>query len=286
MKPFYLLDEFHTIRGDDYTKWLGRIVQHHDNPYFDFTPEIPGECAKVDIRDDDGISNVDRTIRSAQSLKIRADLESMLHFSEHEAVTENPRFESPQVRCVRIQQEASVFRKLREVPEVREKLDEWKPSKRRPVYFIAGILIGNRVKYHVSASSTNSFEITGKLPAKTIAQAITGTPLPPLPLFEAGATKTKSSSQGGGETLTGTRIFAIEYRAIRRSKVPMVSNLIIEPRSYLSDRTFENQEQRLEETAANAAKEPSFELDDYPVSELVGFEDRCFTVGVNDENAG
>jgi hypothetical protein len=281
MKAFYLLDEFHTIRGDDYTKWLGRIVRYHDNPYFDFAPETPpAEYVKMDTRDDDGISNVDRTIKSGQSLKIRADLESMLHFSEHEAVTENPRFESPEVRCVRIQQEATVFRRLREVPEVRDKLEEWKPTKRRPVYFIAGILIGSQVKYHVSASSTTSFEIAGKLPAKAIAQAITGTPLPGKEVLEVGATRAKSSSQEGREALTGTRIFAIEYRAIRRSKIPMASTVIIEPRSYLSDRTFENQERQQEET--NAAQEPSFELDEYPVSELIGFEERCFSIEVNE----
>ena len=234
----------------------------------------------MDTRDDDGISNVDRTIKSGQSLKIRADLESMLHFSEHEAVTENPRFESPEVRCVRIQQEATVFRRLREVPEVRDKLEEWKPTKRRPVYFIAGILIGSQVKYHVSASSTTSFEIAGKLPAKAIAQAITGTPLPGKEVLEVGATRAKSSSQEGREALTGTRIFAIEYRAIRRSKIPMASTVIIEPRSYLSDRTFENQERQQEET--NAAQEPSFELDEYPVSELIGFEERCFSIEVNE----
>lgn len=238
---YYLLQPWDTIRIADSENphhWLGRITRNFDKPESEFTPPDPSS-AHGEISEDDGLRNVHALVKSSKDPSVFSELTKILRLSTDNRRGENASFTSPQIQRFRLRNEREVFEKLVKEADVLGKLQDWCKN-RNSAYMIVGFLATTRLA------------------------------------FSNGAAKEGTTEQKFKMDLVGLRIFAIEYRTLRRKLFTNSGRIDIKGYGPRSDITFGD-----EKEIPDGKKESSWQyrmvMDDSPLSELEEAEERCFT---------
>ena len=276
---FYLLPPFNTIPAKDPREWIGRIVKSYNDPRANFTPPRGNPAMEgVEIEDDTGFRNVKEIIDNANSDSARLLLADMLHFTHSRSKADTPRFQSDNVRRLKLLEEDSYCKRLLALDDVKVQLKEWHKIN-RPVFLIVGLLIADGVHYAEEKTEENSNEI-GVKPPTGLTSLIAGSPVPMPDIAEASWSKTRKQQRGIKLTATGERIFAVEYRVLTKRLLSMSGQADMRPGGIRGDRTFGHEEDAM---GAPTAEEQQTEViaDPDPLPDVVedaDAEDYCFTV--------
>ena len=274
---FYLLKPLQTIKAAEPKQWIGRIVKSYEDPESNFTPHsaLPSSFAPG-ISDDTGFSNVEAIIKSANSTTFSAMLADMLRLGQADSGSSAPEFKSRKVRRLKLQQEGEYLRHRLALPEVKGHLKDWH-STRHPVYFIVGLLITDHVRYSDSSKKQSSREVEAEPPTKLAAAAM-GVPGPTPTVAKIGASSSKGSELDMSLTASGTRIFAVEYRVLRKRFLSTSGHIDMRPGGIRGDRAFAHEE---DQTGASDMEQQQIEIvmDEDTLADVdEEAEERCITV--------
>jgi len=271
-KTFYLLDLFNTIPVSDPEVWLGRITRNFAKPFQGYIPETPGlDLSK--ILDDDNYSDLRTVVKNASKTSTRAVLEGLFKISASEQSNHNPSIEAAKVRRLRItQDDEAQLAKVLEDKTAKEKTLEWL-GYFSSAYFVVGCLCTDSVVFSDDRSHSKSTEGELNLPTKKAAAAA-GAPNLPAGDIALERSQEDSSEARSKATVTGSRIFALEYRVIKRrllsfqGKVDMQSHGLDAARMFAPDSKDEAQEGK------NDSEQQIAEifLDEDPLEELEDIE--------------
>lgn len=216
-KPsFYLLGSHGTIRTDAPEEWLGRVVTDYAFPQSSFGPDDAKPVRGDNFGVDNGYSDVSEILRSHQGTKLHGKLTDVFSALFAKSGATSPEIEASQVARYSIDKHDQVFRRLEQHPEIRTEVRqlEWR---RRKAYLITGLLVTGKIDFNESTSSISSFSVDTKVPTKE-AFAAAGLPGLDLPL-EGQYKNSREAGREGRVGLTGMRIFAIEYRILRKRRL-------------------------------------------------------------------
>jgi hypothetical protein len=285
-KTFYLLEPFHTIPVEENNAWLGRIVKDFRNPRAGYTPDDPSS-AIASLDDDPNFSNVGAIIQSSSSKNFRIALQDMLGLSGHHSNTLEPTFHTRKVRRIRLHNDDGCLDKILDVEETRSKvLGKGWLGIQRPVYFIVGLLITDKVNYVTKGAEKKQLSVKVS-PSQAIAAALAGGAAPAaLPGADAvtfSGSARNSSSTEVKLTATGMRIFAVEYRVLRKTffssdEVEMKRHNEAGPRTFAAG---DDDQKAMAAQPGNAVKVDDglkITLAPDPLSELEDTEERSFVI--------
>ena len=175
------------------------------------------------------------------SAKIQAEFLALFGFTLESKNTANRELQNRIVRRLRIHNDDEVLKTVFQNENVITTLEDWKFGFLSPVFMVVGLLIADEITYH----ETNSQEMQGSMQvdAAKIAASSSGVTLP------------ISSQMGGSLKHTnktdlhikakGQRVFAIEYRILRRDpslnfrSKPSLDKVTLGAHGPQGDRTFE-----------------------------------------------
>lgn len=240
--PFYLLDLWGTIRTDAPEEWLGRVVADHVNPKASYAPENAKVIAGNKMDDDSGYIDVSELINSKKGSSMYGLLADVLKFSADDSHSTSPSINAPRVEQLSIGQHPEVFSRLIGDPSAKAAVDKLTWEKRK-AYLIVGLLVTDQIAFTESSSSLSDTSLQAKLPTKEIAAAA-GAPGVDVPL-QGGIDDSQESSRQGSAGLHGRRIFAIQYRLLRKHRtLPVIGrrDTELDKKTLSGDRFFGDQE--------------------------------------------
>ncbi|KAI9756668.1 MAG: hypothetical protein M4579_003757 [Chaenotheca gracillima] len=208
---FYLLEPLEVLQHPE--QWLGRIVKDYRRPRDGAVPRTP--ATYVEGVDDDHFTNVDALISQTKSTAFGANLVQLLG-SKYEHSHKNGRgVKAREVHRIRLQDPEEVLAKLQRDTAVNTHLEEWLSLKpfSPPVYFIVGFLVAQDPE--LSTEAEHSQTVGGNVDPLGIAAAATGVPMP-VEGVEGEVEHTHSNEAHISATAPGTRIFAMEYKILRK----------------------------------------------------------------------
>jgi hypothetical protein len=239
-KSFYLLEPFHTIPVEENNAWLGRIVKDFSNPRAGYTPDEPSS-AIASLDDDPNFSNIGAIIQSSSSQKFRIALQEMLGLSSHHSKTLEPTFHTRNVRRIRLHNDDECLENVLNLGETRsEVLQKGWLGIQRPVHFVVGFLITDNVEYVTKEAEKKQLDFKVS-PCQGVAAAFAGGPastgFPGADAVTVSGSAENESSTVVKLTATGTRIFAVEYRVLRKTffsshKIQMMRHNETGPRTF------------------------------------------------------
>ena len=267
-KPsFYLLGSWKTINTDTPEEWLGRVVVNYDDPGRSYAPEDASTIRGTKIDRDPGYSNVSELLDSKQGTSLYAALANVLKVSTEDSQSTSPAIKATKVEKLSLSQHPAVFERLQEDLSAKTAISKlnWQS---RTAYLITGLLVTDQLSFTESTTSLSSASLDAKLPTKEVAAAL-GAPGVDIPL-EAGGNKMKSSGREGGAGLEGKRIFAIEYRILRKRRLHKGEELT--EKHLDGERTFGDDEEGGGAAALDIMFEEDLEFED----EIDDDEERIF----------
>jgi len=276
-KSFYLLETFHTIPTEKPEEWLGRIVKNHRVPLSGFTPNISllSDNGPFNYNTDPSFKNVRSVIESFSSSKCYLDALGLFGLDHGQFESGKAIFESALVDRLRVQNDEKVLEYVCAREDVRAGFDGWGFGIGSVLYFIVGMLVTDDISYkEILAQNTNS---EGSLDvAKIAATALPGGTSSIIPIqLRVGAQNTVDSSREHKVTVSGKRIFAIEYRRIRKKLITKKASADtargqFKRHGLRGDRTFTTDGSSTPDTSDMEAR---IELDLDPIGELMEEED-------------
>ncbi len=216
-KPsFFLLGSHGTIRTDAPEEWLGRVVTDYAFPQSSYGPDDAKPIRGDKFGVDNGYSDVSEILRSQQGTKLYGKLTDVFDALFARSGATSPEIEASQVTRYSIDKHDQVFRRLEQHPGIETEVRQldWV---RRKAYLITGLLVTGKIDFTESSSSISSFSIDTKVPTKE-ALAVAGLPGVDLPL-EGQYKNSQETGREGRVGLTGMRIFAVEYRILRKRRL-------------------------------------------------------------------
>ena len=276
-RTFYLLDPFSTIPTEDSSKWLGRIVKSFSNPREAFTPEFPN-ISSSNIQTDSNFTNVQAVLDRGQSTSARAVLDGLFSLSRQESHSQSPSFKATKVQRVRLLQDEERFSEiLGSDISVRAKVLDWLGIA-RPAYFIVGFLMTDRIAFSSGASRSSGVDGFISAPLKAAA-ATQGVFLAGKEPIEVGASSSTTESSTVGTKISGSRIFAIEYRIIKRRLLSVHHDVDMQRHRLTGARMFApSGRSPVRSDERTRRQNVEVLLDEEPMSEVEAAEDLCLTL--------
>lgn len=213
---FYLLDYKQTIRTDTPEDWLGRVVISHDRPEYQYAPYDASNVRGDEWKSDSGLTNLSAFVESKRGMKIYTNLVDLFKGSFDRNASTSPSIKATSAIKYYVDRHDEVFERLQGTHEWKEKVIKlkWKDNS---AFLITGVLVSGELDITETSSSVSSFNVEGKLPLEKIGQAF-AVPLPDIPV-QGGLNKNRENNQQGHMDLLGKRIFAIEYRILRKRRL-------------------------------------------------------------------
>ncbi len=214
--PYYMLDPRRLLPASAAADWLGRIVVDFRDPHAAFTPDNPQRFTEGLVLED-GAKDVQAEISRSKSAAVSGALSEIVSLSNGRGQSAGFSFQTGDMHIVRLSKYRDVFLTMREDPEVREYLARVLKPGGAAAYMIVGLLVWTDASLSVNQQHSRQQGVEAQIPALGIASAVAGIPLP----FEIGDPAAGVSSSNTAKTrlamsLPGSRIFAIEYKAVRR----------------------------------------------------------------------
>ena len=233
---FFILEPFATIPADGYMSWLGRIVKNFQDPKANFLPESIDPSWIPHWEDLDDYTNVEVLLKVARGSLAAVALQGLFSVSKTQDRTTNQSLKQERVRHVRLWQEEETLSAIIKDEAIQKKLGDWLHIK-LPVYWIVGFLVSENVNFGQDHSTKNSTELKVETPINEITTAITGSPavLKEEPL--KGEYKKSTADETKLRATTGPRIFAVQYKTLRKRLLSTSRKLEIGPGPQ-GDRTF------------------------------------------------
>jgi len=214
---FYLLDKFKTIRLQDGEKaqdWLGRVTTNHAEPPENITKNSTAAFLGK-IYSDGGVMNASEYLDSKRGHKIASKLADVLQTSISDAQASSRQWKASRVEHLRMDSNyKAVYSQLKQNPDARAELTKVMEDKSK-AFLIIGVLTTDLVSFSDKKSSDSEASVKAKLPTKEVLDAIGAPPTADIP-FEITANKTNTEQTKGDLNLVGKRIFAIQYRILRK----------------------------------------------------------------------
>lgn len=215
--PYYLLDPRRLLPASSTPSWLGRIVLDFRDPAASFTPSSPqrftsGLTTEADAKD------VQVEVLRTRSRALSGALSEIVSAANGAGKSAGFSFQTGEMRIVRLGGYRDVFRTMREDPEVRRYLAQELRPGGAAAYMIVGLLVWTDATLSVREESSRRRAVEAQIPALGIGCAVAGVQLP-LEIGGDPAIGVSSSNTGVtrmGMSLPGSRIFAVEYKAVRR----------------------------------------------------------------------
>ncbi|KAH6666033.1 hypothetical protein B0J14DRAFT_605159 [Halenospora varia] len=204
-------DQFES--GSNASKWLGRIVKEYSSPNAEFAPEDPSRylagTSEMDLFD----LTRDQATKSATELYARiGNLVSLGHSGEKNAALA---FETPCIRCVKLQHHAKVFERLQNDPETKAWLLQHLTTFGKPAFLIVSLLIYTDASITTVRNEGGNKNANLRLPLSAAVGTTAGIPLPAIDP-EGGARKSDLQESHAHAKTKGSKIFAFQYRILRR----------------------------------------------------------------------
>ena len=140
------------------------------------------------------------------------DLASLAHSN---TPSHNLDFSTQSIRFIKLDNYPTIFRALRQSPEVQEHLSRALRPGGSPAYMIVGVAIWTDAKFIKSQTTAKATSADIAAPVTAAIAATTGVVLPSADVEVRGSSSATSSNQFSGLS-QGSSIFAIQYRAVRR----------------------------------------------------------------------
>ena len=236
---FYLLGSWGTIPTTSPEVWLGRVVVDYKNPKASWAPS-DASSFRGPIEDDPGYTDVSELLSSKKSSSIYGALADIFKFSTSDSSSSNPGIEAAKVRKLSIGQYDDVFERMQADGAVNAAVEKLR-WKERTAYLIVGLLVTDQLAFTESSSSLSSSSFQGKVPTK---EAMAAGGLPSVDFGpEGGKDKSQERGREGGKGISGTRIFAIQYRILKKHrKVFRGTETKLSDKILTGERTFGDEE--------------------------------------------
>lgn len=229
---FWLLDPLQSITTtDDPTAWLGRIVYDYHRPLARFTPKSRTALSPPELNET-SLLHYSNVVSNINSDNFRLSLLNLLGLSYEDYRSRSHSFRTKKAQRLRLMQDEDVFTKLRQQSDVLADLKQWDFSPFHPVYLIVGLLVATDVHYDTKHDKKQG--IGGHVDPVSVGSLAAGVPIP----FDSsvGQHHLREQSDHMEGTVQGTRIFAIEYRVIKKRLFSTHAHL--EPHGPRGDRAF------------------------------------------------
>ncbi|KAK3899739.1 hypothetical protein C8A05DRAFT_36634 [Staphylotrichum tortipilum] len=216
LPPYYILDPRRLLPASAAADWLGRIVVDFRDPHAAFTPDHPQRFTEGLVVED-GAKDVQADISRSRSAAVSGALSELVSVSNGRGQSAGFSFQTGDMHIIRLSKYRDVFLTMREDPEVREYLARVLKPGGAAAYMIVGLLVWTEASLSVDREHSWRHGVEAQIPALGIASAVAGIPLP----IEIGDPAVGVSSSNTARTrlamsFPGSRIFAIEYKAVRR----------------------------------------------------------------------
>ena len=275
---FYLLEPFQSIPVAKPEEWLACIVANYWRPHAAYAPSEPRE-PDFKFHSDPNYSNVGQVLSSISSTSIKLALLDVLGISHEDLESKKHAFYSQKVERLRIHHDATVLEKALSKKEVGSEIANWKLDMFSPMYFVVGLLVTNHIAYESDEATERSFQ--GSVDPGKAASLTSGAATPFLPSSKIEAADSNTHAAKATLQASGKRVFAIEYRAFRRSLRQRPGRLgKLGGYGPQGDRTFATGDQEGDDVDVVT------ELDSEPFKEIVemdGGEARCVDIETIDE---
>lgn len=215
-ETFYLLSSKSTLATDAPEEWLGRVVEDYQLPRAGYAPESTATF-RGKVESDDGQTSVSEYLRSKSGKSIYAALCNVLTASSSDSHSSSPSIKADKVEMLTIGQHSQVWNDLKaskaDLAKVKGNL-AWTGNK---AYLIVGLLVTQEITYTENKASESGLSIHAKVPVKEITTGAIGVPID-APV-ETKIDQSTEKSREGGAVLVNRRIFAIQYRVLRKHRI-------------------------------------------------------------------
>ncbi|KAL2060511.1 hypothetical protein VTL71DRAFT_9542 [Oculimacula yallundae] len=181
-----------------------------------------------------GYKGVSELLESKKSSAVYAALADVLKASTSKRTRKSPGVTADKVRKVSIWQHPKVFENLKKDPAVFDEVQKL-AARNRTAYLIVGVLVTGNISYKEHSSSSSTMNLKGRLPIKEASLAAGGPPLGPID-FEV--KRDAERTNDAGVELEGERIFAIQYRILRKRLISRSGGMTLTSSTLQGDRTF------------------------------------------------
>ena len=205
---------------------------------------------------------------------MKLSLLDVLDISHEDLKSGEHTFRSQKVERLRIHHDATVLEQALSDKEVGPEISKWEHDLFNPMYLVVGLLVTSRITYESTEGVEHKNQ--GSVDPGKAAGLASGVATSVLPSSEIGAAGSDQHTAKAKMQASGKRVFAIEYRAFRRSLRQRPGKLgKLGGYGPQGDRTFAGNEKEEEE---DEDVDVVTELDAEPfeeIAELDGTEDRC-----------
>ena len=281
-RTFYLLEPYRTIPvGEDLEEWLGRIVPSYQNPLGNFRPAKHNTALqKEDILDDPGWKDVEEAINGAKTSTLKLAMASMLRASHLNEQSHAPKLSTPKIHRTQLMQEDDYLKRVLSLDEVKSKLKEWHGIK-RPVYMIVTLLMADQVNYSEKTGDKSTAGLEVRAPAELAPMAAAaGLPIPGPDSVNAAGSFSTERRREAKLTGVGKRVFAIEYRVLRKRLLSISGRVDVRPGGVRGDRLFGHVEASMTTPEPEEQQWETIAISD-PLPEVVEEDEAdeyCFTL--------
>lgn len=213
--PFYLLDWTKTIETQKPEEWLGKVVADYENPENHSAPKSTASF-RGEVKSDPGYRDVAALLKSKRGTSIETALANVFKASANRSRSTLSACNAAKVEHLKITEHPDVFEKLRANQSALAEIKklEWTD---RQAYLVVGLLVTENISYGEDKSAESRLSVEAKVPTKEASMAV-GLPPVDVPL-ETKAEDTAEDGHKGGLGLVGKRIFAIQYRILRKHRI-------------------------------------------------------------------
>jgi hypothetical protein len=211
---YYLLPISSLEPAESATSWLGRIVQNYASPRSEYSPADPKPFITTPYSDTT-ITDVTAILRSCTSSEVKARLSSLASLAHSNTPNDDLDISTQSIRFIKLDNYPTIFRALRQSPEVQQHLAHSLRPGGSPAYMIVGVAIWTDARFTKGQTTAKATTADIKAPVTAAIAATTGIVLPQSDVEVSGSSTATTSNQISGLS-QGSSIFAIQYRAVRR----------------------------------------------------------------------
>lgn len=292
---FYILKEANFLPATGAPSWLGKIVNHYSAPHYGSVPDDATSLNQRGVKTTE-LSDVQQVVRRSKGTSYEPRLEGVIKACAKKTDSVEYDFKTAKLRILQLQNHEEVFAQFMRLCAQNKSIDarirSWAKPFGEPLYMIVGVMIWTDAEFNSRMASDRDMSVQPMAPLNALINAFSashfGSPIvaPGTGDLSFGFNTVTGQQTALDAKQSGSSIFAVEYRVIRRLKHTAFTRFGLDselPR-FPGQRTMSEDRERADVQAAEeVAEKPErlkLEDDDVPWTESLDDLDEALAVEV------
>ncbi|KAJ9650055.1 hypothetical protein H2198_010625 [Neophaeococcomyces mojaviensis] len=221
LPTWVLLNPGSLIPASEVDTLLGALVEDFEQPLGHYVPtdisKLRAKFAQCVVLEDTDFAV---TVERLRSQNVQSTLGTLFEATRDTSQGHAEERASPRITTYTLKQHDMIFKevKKRHSPEVHDMIEKAPRRNKGAVFMVVGIKVSDKTQVKSTEKVDRSFHVQAGVPVNDIVLASTGVPLPVTADVSAGFGKGSGSKLESTLTTVGGRIFAIQYRLVRRHR--------------------------------------------------------------------